>query len=250
MKLTLHEKISNYIAGQPPIHWLKKTNTPDQSEWWELIHREQYCLSLAWRAKYLGLDEPLEAKVQSKEITKGEMTRAKLMVAYYSAIWDLVRICFTIVKTELKRESIELPFDSASDLFFRLCTEMAEYTFLHCLEPYIEVSGSKMESWERLCRKAKKTRYDDKKLEKLPHASYLTHNRSEWSNIVLQIVEKKATSHNPDIKEAWDDYQYQLEVFFRRLAKLSKKAPRYSYGFNNGKELRGNSNGTYSYISS
>jgi hypothetical protein len=238
MKLTLHEKISTHIAGQPPIHWLEKVKTLDQLECWKLTHREQYCLSLAWRAKYLGLDEPLEAKVQNGQITKGEMTRAWLMVDYYSALWDLVQRSFTIAKTELEKKSIELPFDSALELFLRLCTEMSDSTFLHCFEPYLEVGGKRLEDFVLLGLKARKGKtlkpHELKKLQKLPHANQLTYKRLEWLNIFLRIAERKATTRNSHIKRAWQAYNLSLDHVLEELVKPLHEV-RSTHVWHNGK---------------
>jgi hypothetical protein len=238
MKLTSVEKISNHIAGQPPIHWLDKVKTLDQSKWWKLTHREQYCLSLALRAKYLFLDEPLEAKVQNGQITKGEMTRAWLMADYYSALWDLVQRSFTAIKIELNKKSIELPFDSALDLFFRLCTEMAEYTLLHCFEPYLEVSGKQLEDYIKLYLRDSngeelKEHLRDR-LEKIPHASYLSHKRLEWLTIVLRIAEKKTTNRNPHIKSAWVAYNLALNNLLEKEVKALHEV-RFTYAWHKGK---------------
>jgi hypothetical protein len=217
------KKISTHIAGQPPIHWLEKIKTLDQLEWWKLTHREQKCLALAWRAKYLGEDEPLEEKVRRGQISKGEMQRAWLMVDWYSALWDVVQRSFTAIKAELAKKSVELPFDSAFALFLHLCTEMSEYTLLHCFEPYLEVSGKQLEDYVKLGLRDRKGEnlkpHQLKKLEKLPHASYLSHKRLEWLTIILKIVEKKATSRNPHIKRAWTVYNSALDDLLKGLVK-------------------------------
>jgi hypothetical protein len=218
-----NKKISRHIANHPSRGWLAKIETLDQLKWWVLHGKQQELLSLAWKIEYLDLDDQLEDQVESGQITKHQMDRTFLMLDCYSALWKLIKRSFKTIKKELARNSIDLPFTSPSALFCCLCTELSEFTFLHCFEPYLELGGKRLEDWILLGIRERGGEIleesDSKKLKKLPHAPFLTKKRFEWVNIVLSICENKANSQNITIKKAWDAYNVSLDSLIEESVK-------------------------------
>lgn len=237
------KKIARCLAQLPSEHLLALAKTEEQICLWLDHHNFQKCVSLCWKARHTGKDDPLSTGLHSGDVDPDLYDRCWLLVDYYEQLWGLIQLAAPLIWAEFERLRLEYPFKSAFELFNWLVEESTNETFKVCLKPYHEVSARKYEQAYRLTSKACKTGTLNPIEQKQVRSLLNQHQPSVLMYIALAVCHSKATKRRPALKS-------KLEMFYAALGKLCDKeatisSKANSFAWNHGEIVKARRGGTY-----
>lgn len=241
---TLEKKIARCLARLPSKHLLALTKTREQMRSWLVQRYFQQLLSLCWRARHSGEDDPISGLVRSGKINQDIYDRIWLMVEFWEQIWGLVQLAAPYIQEEIEKLGLEYPFKNAFELFATIIWEESNSTFSVCLKPYYEVSALK---YERACRLASKSCKEilNPIEERRLHGLLNQQPNMMWMALTLSICHQKATRQRIALKT-------KLELFYVALGKLCDKEATISrktssFAWKDGKLGSGDKDGIYKF---
>lgn len=227
--------------------WLPEFKTEDQKNEWAGRKKYYYLLSMAWRARHTGQNDPLEALVQNKVIEPNDYDEIWLEVDLLQQLWAVVQLSYRYVKVELRKEGLTgFFFDSAMELFFFLLTDSSYSQLLPCLQPYYEGSTSK---FKKLCqlhiKSCQETLTPVEELRRQKLKSKLQPDpQPDCTTLVVGIARAKAAKGNAALKAKLEDYDKAIDRLASHKLNLLYKRP--SVGWKNGRRLVSRRGGSYS----
>ena len=257
-------QIAQFMCQLPIELDLDEPLTPAQQDDWNHLKKHFAFVSVCWKAKALGEENPLALLAARREIDKWHCDYFWSHAELWFHLWEVIQLVEPLVQREFKRlvqedpktcqAKVEYPFSSDTELLQEILSFSALHDFLICLKPYHEVSYPKMTQAIKLARKrldTKLSQIECKKLEALYKsqaidADYLWF----WFDLAINTARDKART-DARVKNRVDafncavDQVGKLRLTAHRKAESDTWKKLYSFAFNNGTRVPANQGGAY-----
>lgn len=257
-------QIAQFMCQLPIELDLEKPLTPAQQDDWNQLNNHFAFVSICWKAKALGEENPLVLLATRREIDKWHCDYFWSHAELWFHLWEIIQLVEPHIQREFKRlvqedpktcqAKVEYPFSSNIELLQEILSCSALHDSLICLKPYHEVSYSKMTQAIKLARKKLETKLSQiecKKLEIL-HKTQAIDDRNLWFwfDLAINTALYKART-DPRVRDRVNffncavDQVAKLRLTAHRKAESDTWKKLYSFAFIRGTRVPASQGGAY-----
>ena len=226
---------------------LKELWTFDQLAAWFEGRYHKYLISRCWKARFSGEKDPLYPLYKARRISKLVYELIWLEVEYLEQLWGLCQFVYPILAelsqgTETSEEFLSV-VDSPLVLFKAVVAEKANADIQYSFE-YVEFSSRKLSKALKLTAKALRGEITAKEQRTLGNLTKTLKHSSAWSLIIsvaAYLAPKSAV-----VKAKLTATRMAFAVLSDKKGTQMRRSQ--SWGWDNGCLMRGNANGTYSFL--
>jgi len=246
--------IARILADLPAQSYLELCLTRDQFRYWG--EQKEVALEIArnWKVLHTGSKE--HSSSRRSDPFRQEMWLTTLM---WQRLWEMIIACFPEFERIAALLKIPFPFSAPVELFNHILEKELNATFEICLQPYVEMSSSKMAdclkilsknpSFDELIQKMDIPK-EKQKLRQLNKRTKFflsqTGGSNFWFDFVLlfSLVLSRYGRRNLFISSTFEAYKQSIANLAKLTVKQLHDIP--STCWHNGVKKQGNKDGTYS----
>ncbi len=237
--------IADFIANQPPHPWLAKTKTIDQISDWRSERIYQSQLAIAFYSRMSGSQDPLESLLGLGLIHQNTYETIWFEVDWLEALWGLIQLGFSHIKSEVEASGSEFPFKEPISLFQRVLAEMAQAPLETSIKPYYEVSPKKLRKSLELSKAALKGNATPIQLQNLSRQiKDMPPNSLHWYGLVMWVCHHKATNRRASLKSKLEATRRARDCWVDFMVRKSYGLG--SFAWNKGVKVAAKVGGSYS----
>lgn len=244
--LTPTEQAIFYVAQYPcECCLLPKLSTTDQiSAFWNW-RRTQTCIALCWKARVIGLDDPIYSLVKQKVISRDFYDWIHLKVSYFETLWVLCQLLGPRMAEGLTEQVEKKLGQSNIALFLFQATVMEEANWqIESSCNYVVVAARKADTALKLKAKAIKKGLTQKEELRLQR---LTQNSRKSNSLSLLMIGMAQNSDSKAITAQFKHFMLATANLYEKDATMARKSG--SWGWDNGVKLTGTGDGVYVPVS-